>query len=151
MAKTEDEAQAQAQGAKQDRLAPPSIDERIEELRARRTEALAGGGDEGIRRQHARGKLTARERIELLLDKGSFHEMDQMARHRVHDFGMERNRPYGDGVVTGWGCIDGRKEFVFSHAFTVVGGSLGEVMSEKGAKIMDLAVATGGPVIGINN
>src|SRR5438067_203892 len=149
MAKTEDEAQAQ--GAKQERLAPPSIEDRIEELRARKAKALEGGGEEAIRKQHARGKLTARERIELLLDKGSFHETDQMARHRVHDFGMDRNRPYGDGVITGWGYIDGRKVFVFSQDFTVFGGSLGEVMSEKVCKIMDLAVGTGAPVIGIND
>src|SRR5205823_5691153 len=82
---------------------------------------------------------------------GSFVETDAMARHRSHDLGMERNRPYGDGVVTGWGTIDGRKVFVFSQDFTVVGGSLGEVMSEKVCKIMDLAVATGAPVIGIND
>jgi acetyl-CoA carboxylase carboxyltransferase component len=149
VAKTEDEAQAQ--GTQQERTAPPSIEQRIEELRARRAEAVEGGGEEAIRKQHARGKLTARERIELLLDKESFRETDQMARHRVHDFGMDRNRPYGDGVITGWGYIDGRKVFVFSQDFTVFGGSLGEVMSEKVCKIMDLAVATGAPVIGIND
>src|ERR687887_2842828 len=149
MAKTEDEAEAGAGGdGRSGRL---SIEQRVEELRARTAEAIAGGGEEAVRKQHARGKLTARERIELLLDKGSFHETDQLARHRVHDFGMDRNRPYGDGVITGWGMIDGRKVFVFSQDFTIFGGSLGEVMSEKVCKVMDLAAATGAPVIGIND
>ena len=125
--------------------------ERIEELRRRREEALGGGGAEAIQKQHARGKLTARERIDLLLDRDSFMETDQLTRHRVHEFGMEKHRPYGDGVVTGWGTVDGRKVFVFSQDFTVFGGSLGEVMSEKICKIMDLALATGAPVIGIND
>src|SRR5438093_1110069 len=134
MAKTEDEAQAQAQARAEDtpeeRLAPPSIEQRIEDLRARRAKAFEGGGEEAVRKQHARGKLTARERIELLLDKGSFHETDQMARHRVHDFGMDRNRPYGDGVITGWGFIDGRKVFVVSQASTIVCEAMGEIMTE---------------------
>jgi acetyl-CoA carboxylase carboxyltransferase component len=127
------------------------VAERIEELRRRREEALGGGGAEAIQKQHARGKLTARERIDLLLDRDSFMETDQLTRHRVHEFGMEKHRPYGDGVVTGWGTVDGRKVFVFSQDFTVFGGSLGEVMSEKICKIMDLALATGAPVIGIND
>jgi acetyl-CoA carboxylase carboxyltransferase component len=135
----------------EERLRPPSVAERIDELHRRREEALSGGGPEAIQKQHARGKLTARERIDLLLDRGSFVETDQLTRHRVHEFGMEKNRPYGDGVVTGWGTVDGRKVFVFSQDFTVFGGSLGEVMSEKICKIMDLAVATGAPVIGIND
>ena len=147
MAKTEEEREPAAP----DPLRPPSVAERIEELRRRREEALAGGGPEAVQKQHARGKLTARERIDLLLDRGSFVETDQLTRHRVHEFGMEQHRPYGDGVVTGWGTIDGRKVFVFSQDFTVFGGSLGEVMSEKMCKIMDLAVATGAPVIGIND
>src|SRR5918999_346802 len=148
MATTEDRAH---EGAEPERVGPPSIEERIEDLRRRKAETLLGGGEEAIRKQHARGKLTARERLELLLDKGSFVETDAMARHRAHDFGMDRNRPYGDGVVTGWGTIDGRKVFVFSQDFTVFGGSLGEAMSEKICKIMDLAVSTGAPVIGIND
>src|SRR5436190_10591977 len=135
----------------EERLRPPSVAERIEELHRRREEALAGGGPDAIQKQHARGKLTARERIDLLLDRGSFVETDQLTRHRVHDFGMERNRPYGDGVVTGWGTVDGRKIFVFSQDFTVFGGSLGEVFAEKVCKVMDLAVATGAPVVGIND
>jgi acetyl-CoA carboxylase carboxyltransferase component len=149
MATTEDQAKANA--APQTSTARRTIEERVDELRARRQEALAGGGEEALRKQHARGKLTARERIELLLDKGSFRETDQLARHRVRDFGMDRNRPYGDGVIAGWGTIDGRKVFVFSQDFTIFGGSLGEVMSEKVCKIMDLAVGTGAPVIGIND
>src|SRR5437867_2893648 len=107
-----------------------SMQERLEELRNRKAEALKGGGDEAVAKQHDRGKLTARERIELLLDKGSFVETDPLARHRVRDFDMERKRPYGDGVVTGWGTIDGRKVFVFSQDFTVYGGALGEVFAE---------------------
>src|SRR6188508_1281309 len=130
---------------------PRSVAERIEELRRRKAETLQGGGEEAVRKQHARGKLTARERIELLLDKGSFVETDALTRHRAHDFGMDKNRPYGDGVVTGWGTVDGRKIFVFSQDFTVFGGSLGEVFAEKVCKIMDLAVATGAPVVGIND
>ena len=128
-----------------------SIEERIESLRARKAEALQAGGAEAIEKQHQRGKLTARERVDLLLDPGSFVETDMLARHRVHAFGIERQRPYGDGVVTGWGTIDGRKVFVFSQDFTVFGGSLGETFAEKVCKIMDLAVATGAPVIGIND
>jgi propionyl-CoA carboxylase beta chain len=130
---------------------PLTIEERIEELRRRKTEAGLGGGEEASRRQHARGKLTARERLELLLDKGSFVETDMLVRHRVHDFGMDQNRPYTDGVVTGWGTIDGRKVFVFAQDFTIFGGSLGRAMSEKICKVMDLAVSTGAPIIGIND
>jgi acetyl-CoA carboxylase carboxyltransferase component len=147
MAKLEDRARAQ----EPEDEGPLTIEERIEELRIRRAEAAHAGGAEAERKQHARGKLTARERLELLLDKGSFVETDAMARHRAHDFGMDRNRPFGDGVVTGWGTIDGRKVFVYSQDFTVFGGSLGEVMSEKICKIMDLALSTGAPVIGIND
>src|ERR671915_1078774 len=121
---------------------------RIKDLLARKEEAAVAGGRQAIERQHARGKLTARERLELLLDPGSFVETDMLARHRVHAFGMEKKRPYGDGVVTGWGTVGGRKAFVFSQDFTVFGGSLGEAFAEKVCKIMDMAVATGAPVIG---
>jgi propionyl-CoA carboxylase beta chain len=124
---------------------------RIEELRERKAEALVSGGPEAIERQHARGKLTARERLDLLLDPGSFVETDMLARHRAHGFGMERSRPYTDAVVTGWGTIDGRTVFVYSQDFTVMGGSLGEVMAEKICKVMDLAAAAGAPVIGLND
>jgi acetyl-CoA carboxylase carboxyltransferase component len=128
-----------------------TMPERLEELRARKDQSLLGGGEEAVQKQHDRGKLTARERIELLLDKDSFVETDPLARHRVRDFGLDKKRPYGDGVVTGWGTIDGRKVFVFSQDFTVFGGALGEVFAEKVCKIMDLAAATGAPVIGIND
>src|SRR5918996_2754852 len=128
-----------------------AVHKKIEDLQKRAEQARAAGGKEAIERQHARGKLTARERIDLLLDPGSFVETDQLARHRVHGFGMERTRPYGDAVVTGYGTIDGRKVFVFSQDFTVFGGSLGETVSEKICKVMDLAMATGAPVIGIND
>ncbi|MGH2812035.1 MAG: acyl-CoA carboxylase subunit beta, partial [Actinomycetota bacterium] len=110
-----------------------------------------GGGEERVARQHERGKQSARERLEVLLDPGSFVETDMLARHRATGFGLENRRPYGDGVVTGWGTIDGRKVFVFSQDFTVEGGSLGEVFAEKICKIMDLALSTGAPLIGLND
>ncbi len=156
MAKTEKETRppdvaSEAPPGERTAAAPHTIEERLEILRARKADALKAGGDAGIEKQHARGKLTARERVELLLDPGSFVETDMMARHRVTAFGMDKTRPLGDGVVTGWGAIDGRKVFVFSQDFTVFGGSLGETFAEKVCKIMDLAVATGAPVIGIND
>ncbi len=128
-----------------------AVEAKVEDLRERKGRARVAGGDPAIERQHARGKLTARERLDLLLDPGSFVETDMLARHRAHGFGMERSRPYTDAVVTGWGTIDGRKVFVFSQDFTVMGGSLGEVMAEKICKVMDLAAATGAPVIGLND
>ena len=128
-----------------------SVEHRMEEVRKRKEEALLGGGEEAIARQHERGKLTARERIEKLLDPGSFVETDMLARHRVTSFGLEKRRYHVDCVVTGWGTIEGRKVFVFSQDFTVFGGSLGEVYAEKICKVMDLALATGAPVIGIND
>ena len=128
-----------------------SVEEKLAELSKRRAEATGPPSKEAVDKQHDRGKLTARERIEILLDPGSFVELDAMARHRAHGFGIERQRPYGDGVVTGWGTIDGRKVFVFAQDFLVFGGSLGEVFSEKICKIMDLALETGAPVIGLND
>jgi propionyl-CoA carboxylase beta chain len=125
--------------------------ERIEELRKRKAKALEGESREAVQRQHDRGKLTARERCEVLLDPGSFQEFDMLGMHRARGFGLERRRVYGDGVVTGWGTIDGRKVFVFSQDFTFLGGALGEVHAEKICKIMDLAASTGAPVIGIND
>ena len=104
-----------------------------------------------MEKQHAKGKMTARERIEALLDEGSFVELDELARHRSTAFGLDRNRPYGDGVVTGYGTVDGRPVCVFSQDFTVFGGSLGEVFGEKIVKVMDLALKTGCPVVGIND
>ena len=113
--------------------------------------ALGAGSPAAVERQHARGKLTARERLELLLDPGSFVELDMLARHRAHGFGIERTRPLTDGVVTGWGTVDGRKVFVFSQDFTVFGGALGEVFAEKIHKVMDLAESVGAPFIGLND
>ena len=128
-----------------------SVEEKIAELEKRKAQATGPPSEEAVERQHDRGKLTARERIEILLDPGSFVELDAMARHRAHGFGIERTRPYGDGVVTGWGSIEGRKVFVFAQDFMIFGGSLGEVFSEKICKIMDLALETGAPVIGLND
>src|ERR1700739_4615761 len=124
---------------------------KIAELERRRDEGVHAGSAAAVEKQHARGKLTARERIALLLDEGSFTEVDELARHRAHDCGMQRNRPYGDGVVTGTGTVDGRPVAVYSQDFTVFGGSLGEVYGEKIVKVMDHAMKTGCPVIGIND
>ena len=124
---------------------------KIADLEGRIEEAVHAGSARAVEKQHARGKKTARERIDLLLDPGSFVELDQLARHRSTNFGQERNRPYGDGVVTGYGTIDGRQVCVFAQDFTVFGGSLGEVFGEKIVKVMDLAMKIGCPVIGIND
>jgi acetyl-CoA carboxylase carboxyltransferase component len=126
-------------------------EERIEELRKRRRAALSPGGRDAAQKQHDRGKLTARERVELLMDRGSFVETDPLAVHRSHDFGMDRKRPPGDGVVTGYGNVDGRKVFVASQDFTVFGGSMGEVHAQKVCKVMDLAISTGAPFVQIND
>ncbi len=123
----------------------------LAELEARRETARAGGGERRVQAQHAKGKLTARERVELLLDEGSFEEFDMFVRHRCTDFGMEGDRPPGDGVVTGWGTINGRMVYVFSQDFTVFGGSLSETHAQKICKIMDMAMQNGAPVIGIND
>jgi len=148
---SEDAAVAPEEGDLRGTHRRPTSQERIEQLRQLKAAAALGGGADAIERQHARGKLTARERLELLLDPGSFVETDALVRHRLGTYGLDRQRPYSDGVITGWGMIDGRKVFVFSQDFTVFGGSLGEVFAEKVCKIMDLAVATGAPVIGIND
>jgi len=124
---------------------------KIADLERRRYEAVHAGSAAAIEKQHERGKLTARERVDLLLDEGSFVEFDELARHRAHDFGIAANRPYGDGVVTGYGTVDGRPVAVFSQDFTVFGGSLGEVYGEKIVKVMDHAMKTGCPIIGIND
>jgi propionyl-CoA carboxylase beta chain len=128
-----------------------TVEQRIAYLHQEKAKADVAGGPQAIERQHARGKLTARERLELLLDPGSFVETDPLAKHRMGTYGLDHQRPYTDGVVTGWGTIDGRKVFVFSQDFTVFGGSLGEVFAEKVCKVMDLAVSVGAPVIGIND
>ena len=120
-------------------------------LHNQRAKALLGGGPDRIKTQHDRGRLTARERLELLLDKGSFRETDMFVTHRTHDFDLEKKKVLSDSVVTGWGTIDGRLVFVFSQDFTVFGGSLGEVHSEKICKIMDMAMKNGAPVIGLND
>jgi propionyl-CoA carboxylase beta chain len=123
---------------------------KLADLRARTAESLTPMGEKAIEKVHAKGKLTARERIEALLDPGSFVELDALARHRSHNFGLEATRPVGDGVVTGYGTVDGRDVCVFSQDVTVFGGSLGEVYGEKIVKVMDLAMRTGRPLVGIN-
>ena len=123
----------------------------LEQLEDRRSQARLGGGQSRIDAQHARGKLTARERIDLLLDEGSFEEFDMFVTHRCTDFGMESQKPAGDGVVTGWGTINGRLVYLFSQDFTVFGGSLSETHAQKICKIQDMAIQNGAPVIGIND
>ncbi|WP_369682119.1 acyl-CoA carboxylase subunit beta [Haladaptatus sp. AB618] len=127
------------------------MDERIDELREKRREAEQGGGEERIEKQHERGKMTARERIDYFLDDDTFNEFDQLRTHRNHNFGMEEKQVPGDGVVTGYGEVNGRKVFVFAHDFTVFGGSLGEVFAQKVTKVMDKAMEVGAPIIGLND
>ncbi len=124
---------------------------KIEQLRAKRAESQRGGGDARIQRQHDKGKKTARERLDILLDPGTFREVDAFAHHHNSKFGLERNRPLSDSVVTGWGTIDGRLVYVYSQDFTVMGGSLSEAHAAKIVKIMDMAVKVGAPVIGLND
>jgi len=128
-----------------------SEDPRLERLRKLKAQSRMGGGQERIDVQHKRGRLTARERIDLLVDRGSFREMDAFAVHRTNDFGLETQKFIGDSVITGWGTIDGRLVYVFSQDFTVFGGSLGEVHAEKICKILDMALKNGAPVIGLND
>lgn len=125
--------------------------EKIQELIDRRAEARLGGGEKAIEKQHARGKYTARERIAQLLDEGSFEELDMFVTHRCHNFGQDKKHILGDGVVTGYGTIDGRLVYVFAQDFTVFGGSLSETMAQKICKVMDLAMRMGAPVIGLND
>src|SRR3984885_11586039 len=124
---------------------------KLADLERRHREAVHAGSAAAVDKQHAKGKLTARERVALLVDEGSFPEFDELARHRAHDFGIEGNRPYGDGVVTGTGTVDGRPVAVYSQDFTVFGGSLGEVYGEKIVKVMDHAMKPGCPVVGISD
>jgi len=124
---------------------------KLEELRSRLDEATHAGSERAVEKQHAKGKMTARERITALVDPGSFTEFDELARHRSVAFGMDKERPYGDGVVVGYGTIDGRQVAIFSQDFTVMGGSLGEVFGEKIVKVMDFALKAGIPLIGIND
>ncbi|MUV59851.1 methylmalonyl-CoA carboxyltransferase [Halobacterium sp. CBA1126] len=128
-----------------------TMEERIEELREKTERALLGGGEDRIESQHEKGKMTARERIDYFLDDGTFNEFDQLRTHRSHNFGMEEQQLPGDGVVTGYGEVNGRTVFVFAHDFTVFGGSLGEVFAEKVTKVMDKAVEVGAPVVGLND
>src|SRR6195256_291296 len=125
--------------------------DRLEELRRRHAAAEEGGGPERRERQHKEGKLSARERIDLLLDEGSFDELDKLVTHRCRDFGMEEQVVPGDGFVTGYGRIAGRLVYVFAQDFTVIGGSLSETNALKICKVMDLALKTGAPVIGLND
>lgn len=126
------------------------MNHQLDDLKTRRESALTAGTERAVQRQHSNGKLLARERLDYLLDAGSFHELDMLARHRAHTAGLNA-RPYTDGVVTGWGTINKRKVFVFSQDFTVMGGALGEVFAEKLHKVMDLSTMTGAPIIGLND
>jgi acetyl-CoA carboxylase carboxyltransferase component len=128
-----------------------SLADRQDHLAKLKEEALHAGSEQAIERQHQRGKLTVRERIDLLLDPGSFVELDMLARHRAVGFGIENSRPLTDGVVTGWGTVDGRKVFLFAQDFTIFGGALGEVYAAKIHKVMDIAESVGAPVIGLND
>src|SRR5213595_1075398 len=123
----------------------------IEQLEKKREAARQGGGVKRIEAQHRKGKLTARERLELLLDEGTFEEWDMFVEHRCHDFGMDKQKVPGDGVVTGYGMINGRLAFVFSQDFTVFGGALSEAHAEKICKVMDQAMKVGAPIIGLND
>ncbi|WP_263019220.1 acyl-CoA carboxylase subunit beta [Natronobiforma cellulositropha] len=127
------------------------MEERIDELEELREEALLGGGEARIERQHEKGKMTARERIEYFLDEGTFTEFDQLRTHQESNFGMEEQKILGDGVVTGYGEVNGRTVFVFAHDFTVFGGSLGEVFAEKICKVMESAMDVGAPIVGLND
>ncbi len=129
----------------------PTVEEKIKQLGKLRERARLGGGKKRVEVQHEKGKLTARERIELLLDPGSFMELDQLVVHRCAEFGMAKRKILGDGVVTGYGTIDGRLVYVFSQDFTVFGGSLGEMFARKVCKLMDLALKAGAPVVGLND
>ena len=120
----------------------------VERLDKRRAEARLGGGEKRIEAQHKRGKLTARERIELFLDKGSFEEFDMFVEHRSIEFGMEKSKIPGDGVVTGWGTVNGRTVFLFSKDFTVFGGSLSETHAQKICKVQDMAMKARAPIVG---
>src|SRR6056300_1623425 len=126
-------------------------EERLKDLRNRKARSEAGGGQARVEAQHNRGKMTARERLELLLDDGSFQEIDALVEHRCRDFDMDKNVIPGDGVVTGHGTINGREVFAFAQDFTVYGGSLGEMHGLKICKVLDMALKTGRPVIGLND
>ena len=126
-------------------------EDRLRDLRARKARVEAGGGQARVDAQHNRGKMTARERLEMLLDEGSFQEIDALVEHRCRDFDMDKNVIPGDGVVTGHGTVNGREIFAFAQDFTVYGGSLGEMHGLKICKVLDMALKTGRPVIGLND
>ena len=128
-----------------------AIEDKIKELMEMREKARLGGGEKRIEAQHQKGKYTARERIEMLLDEGSFEEFDMFVTHRTHEFGLESQSFLSDGVVTGYGTIDGRLVYIFSQDFTVFGGSLSEMYAQKICKVMDKAMKVGAPIIGIND
>src|SRR5256714_10940453 len=128
-----------------------SIQDKLEELQRKRSESEQGGCAERVQAQHEKGKMTARERLDVLLDPGSFVELDRFVTHRATDFGLAEQKVLGDGVVTGWGRVEGRLVYVFSQDFTVFGGSLSEAHAEKICKVMDLAVQNGAPVVGLND
>ncbi|MFF3151540.1 acyl-CoA carboxylase subunit beta, partial [Streptomyces sp. NPDC057927] len=130
---------------------PIELGGRLMELAERKDIARAGQDPKATERQHAKGKLTAHERIELLLDKGSFQEVEPLRRHRATGFGLEAKKPYGDGVITGWGTVEGRTVFVYAHDFRVFGGALGEAHACKIHKIMDMAIAAGAPLVSLND
>ncbi|MFE9775059.1 carboxyl transferase domain-containing protein, partial [Streptomyces sp. NPDC005931] len=123
----------------------------VAELAQIRRQVLNGPGEKATAAQHAKGKLTARERIELLLDEGSFREVEPLRRHRATGFGLEARRPYTDGVITGWGTVEGRTVFVYAHDFRIFGGALGEAHATKIHKIMDMAIAAGAPLVSLND
>src|SRR3954462_12222615 len=130
---------------------PETFEEKLAQLEERGEAAIHSASEKAVEKQHEKGKLTARERIDKLVDPGSFEELATFVRHRPYEFDMLKNRPWGDAVVTGHGLINGRPVCVFSQDFTVFGGSLGEVFGEKIVKVMDLAMRTGCPVVGIND
>src|SRR5690349_2413840 len=124
---------------------------RVAELHEIRAQAVAGPSEKATQAQHAKGKLTARERIELLVDPGSFQEVEQLRRHRATGFGLEAKKPHTDGVITGWGTVEGRTVFVYAHDFRIFGGALGEAHATKIHKIMDMAIAAGAPLVSLND
>ena len=132
-------------------ISDPNLQNKFDELERKNSEALLGGGEKRMDQQHAKGKLTARERVQLLLDEGTFEELGKFVMHRSKDFGLDKEYYLGDGVVTGYGKINGRLVYVFSQDFTVFGGSLSETHAEKIVKIMDLAMKNGAPIIGLND
>src|SRR5688500_2244113 len=132
-------------------VSDPNLLQKFDELARKNAEALLGGGEKRMEQQHAKGKLTARERLHLLLDEGSFEELGKYVMHRSKDFGLDKEYYIGDGVVTGYGTVHGRLVYVFSQDFTVFGGSLSETHAEKIVKIMDLAMQNGAPLIGLND